>query len=258
MSLKTFSIFYYGHTVTQSNYNINFTEGAGPEQTAELNIGEYSLEDFADEVKRALDAQGALTYTVSVNRATGTLSISATGVFGLLVATGSQFGTSAFPLMGFSGGDSTGLNNYTGNNSCGSQYEPQFILQDHIPTTAFQSTVETSINKAADGNLEIINFGTEKFLQCNIKYITNIPQDGQIIKSNRTGYEDAVSFMQYITTRAPIEFMANINNRLSFETVRLESTPDFSNGTGFKLKELYDKGLPDYFDTGVLKFRLIE
>ncbi len=257
MSLRTFSIFYYGHTVTSSNYNINFNEG-GPELTAVLEVGEYSATDFAAEIKRALDAVGALTYTVTLNRSSQSLTVSATGTFSLLVTSGSQSGTSAFPLMGFSGPDLTGASTYTGNGICGFAYEPQFILQDHIPTTSWQSTVDTSINKAADGNLEIVTFGTEKFMQCNIKYITNIIQDGQIIKSNSRGYEDAVSFMQYITTRAPIEFMANINNRLSFETVRLESTPDFSNGTGFKLKELYDKGLPDYFDTGVLKFRLIE
>jgi hypothetical protein len=257
MSLRTFSIFYYGHTITSDNFNLNFDEGGG-ELTAVLNIGEYSFTDFAAEIKRAMDAVGSLTYTVTANRVTQTITITSTAAFDLLITTGTQAGTSAFGLMGFTGPDLSGLSTYTGNTISGSAYEPQFILQDHIPTTSWQSTVDTSINKAADGNLEIVTFGTEKFLQCNIKYITDIPQDAVVIKSTSSGYANAVAFMQYITTRSPIEYMADINTRTTFQTVRLESTPDFSNGTGFKLKELYDKGLPGYFETGNLMFRLIE
>jgi hypothetical protein len=38
----------------------------------------------------------------------------------------------------------------------------------------------------------------------------------------------------------------------------LESSPDYSDGTGYKLKELFDKNLPDIYETGILKLRIVE
>jgi hypothetical protein len=38
----------------------------------------------------------------------------------------------------------------------------------------------------------------------------------------------------------------------------LESTPEDAKGLKYKLKELYGQGLPGYFETGVLKFRVLE
>jgi hypothetical protein len=257
MSLTTFSVFYFGHTVTAENNKIDFKE-AVPELTATLNVGTYSLTDFVSEIKRALDAAGANTYTVSVNRTTRFITISTTATFELLVSSGSHAGTSAFTLMGFTGADRTGAMTYTGDSASGSAYYPQFVLQDHISTDDWQSSIMATVNKSANGEIEVVRFGTERFLQANIKYITDKQMDGNIIKNNQSGVDDAREFMQYITTKAEIEYMSDEDTPSTFQTVRLESTPDDRDGLTYKLKELYDKGLPGIFDTGPLKFRLVE
>lgn len=256
MSLRTFSAFYYGHIVTSDNNLVNFSEGSG-ELTATLNIGSYTLSEFVVELGRALNAAGGQVYTVSVNRTNRRITISAPGTFSLLTQTGSQLANSAFSLMGFdNASDKTGTNTYTSANGSGSEYLPQFILQDHVATDHWQQSAYASVNKTADGRIEVVRFGTENFLQCNIKYATAYPGDGQVIKTNATGVTDLVAFMNNITQKCPIEYMADISDRETFESIILESTPDSRDGVGYKLREMYDKGLPGYFETGVLKFRV--
>ena len=90
MSLNTMIKFYFGHNVTSSNSKLDFQEGAGSELTATLNVGDYSLTEYATELQRALNDAGALTFTVTVARATRYVTIAATGAFTLLAATGTN------------------------------------------------------------------------------------------------------------------------------------------------------------------------
>lgn len=255
--IQTYSIFYYGHIVDETNYIVNFKEGAGPEFSAEIRNGSYTLTSYAQAVQDALNDAGALDYTVTVDRATRLISVNATGVFSLLVLSGSASGISAFPMIGFSGSDRTGSTSYTGNVSSGKSYIPQFKLQDYIDSTHWKQSADKTVNKTSSGRIEVVRFGEERFMQCNIKFITSIPQPNGVIKSNSTGLQDAIDFLSYLITKSPIEFIGDINNADIFESFILESAPDFTDGTGFRLKELYDKGLIDYYETGVLKFRVV-
>lgn len=255
MSLTTFSTFYYDYEFDENYMSINFDEG-GSELTGTVELGSFTPTEMAVQIQTAMNDVGGQAYTVTFNRSDRTFTISATSNFTLRVSTGSS-GNKAFSKFGFTGSNRTGANTYTGS-PAGSEYLPQFILQDHIPTTNNQRLVSPAINKAASGKVEVIRFGVEKFMQCNIKYITNKISDGKIIRNNPTGVSDAQSFMQYLMTKKPVEFMPNELSRNTFETFILESTPDYQNGAGYKLKELYDIGLPEFFETGALVFRLIE
>lgn len=259
MSLTTFSTFYYGHTITDSNQYLDFDEG-GDELTATIAIGTYSLEEFAVAVKTALDAAGALTYTVSVNRATRVMTISAGSNFSLLVTSGSHVGVDAYSLLGFTGADQTGASTYSGDSASGSAFTPQFILQDHVSTDDNQGAIDETVNISASGTVvEVIKFGTEKFMECKIRYQTNIAQPSVgPITNNASGISQLRNFMQYLITKAPIEFMPDKDSPSTFQTFILESTGESQNGTAYKLRERYDLGLPGYFDTSLLKFRLIE
>lgn len=257
MSLTTLSKFYYGHTVTDANNKINFKEGV-PELTATLNIGSYTLTDYAAEVKRALDAAGALTYTVSVARSTRVLTVSAGSNFSLLTTSGSNASITAFTMMGFSGADKTGASTYSGAAGSGSVFTPQFILQDHISSDDWQQSVDAVVNKSASGQIEVVRFGVESFVQFKIRYATNIaqPSAGPITNSS-TGLTDLRTFMQYIITKAPIEYMADKDTPTTWQDLILESNPDSQTGTGYKHKELYDRGMPGYFETPILKMRVV-
>lgn len=259
MSLSTHSKFYYGYPVTTTSLYIDFNEG-GSELTAELEIDAYSLTDFADALSVALNDAGALTYTVTVNRSTRQITIAATGNFALLVSTGSHAASTAFGTAGFTGANLTGAATYTGNLAAGTVYTTQFILQSYVAPQDFQAMLYGTVNKSASGKVEVVTFGTETFVEFNITLATSRVQEaGGIVRNNATGLSDLQSFMQYITTKGPLEFMPNEDAPETFITVILESTSEDSKyGLGYKLRELYGRGLPGYYETGVLKFRVIE
>lgn len=257
MSLSTLSMFYYGHEVTASNCYIDFDEG-GSELTAVLTLGTYSLTDYLVEVKRAMEAVGALTYTVSVARATRLITISAGSNFSLLTTSGTNALFSAYSMIGFSGSNKTGANNYTGSAASGSSYTPQFKLQNYVASTDKKKYFEGVASRSVTGITEFVHFGLESMVEFNIRFATDIPQPSSgPITSNASGVANLRSFMNYIIKKAPFEFMPSSSVPGTFETLILESTKADSKGMGYELEEQYSKNLPGYFDSGLLTARVI-
>ena len=258
MSLSTHSAFYFGFNVTTSNNKIDFDEGGG-ELTATINVGSYTLTDFATAIETALNNAGAFTYTVTVTRATRKLTIaSADGNFSLLAATGSSVTVSTWSLMGFAATDLSAAATYTSDGNAGSSYTTQYILQDYIKTTDWQGAANATINRTASGRVEVIQFGSEEFMQCEFKFINDITQPSTgPIRNRASGVSNFRTFMQALVTKAPIEFMADEDTPATFEKMILESTPASKDGVTYKLKERYDIGLPGYYDSGVLVFRVV-
>lgn len=253
-TLTTLSVFYFGTTVTTDNNKISFNEG-GPELVATLNIGDYSLTEYADEVERALNAAGALTYTVALNRTTRKLTISATGTFALLALTGSFSGTSAFPTMGFATtSDKTGASSYVGENGAGSEYRPQYILENYTAIKDFKVKESSVVNVSVAGVVQTIQFGDGARMRANIVVITdkvNLKLDPFF--SNASGVQAARDFMDYAITKAKMEFMPNVADRNTFDTIILESTKADKDGTAYELTNM--SKAKDFYQTGELLFR---
>lgn len=247
------SQFYFGTEITLENYYLNFKEGAGPELTAILTRGYYSLTDFVDEIERALNEAGALTYTVTFNRTTRIINIAATGTFTLLASTGTNVGNSAYSLMGYAAINVTGTS-LSGGSGAGYSYRPQYPIQDYVKPGQRQESVDATINETGSGRVEVVKFGLRSFVEMNLRFITSIPQGGAI-ENNYTGYEDAQFFMEEITKRGDIEFMEDRDIPGTFYKISLQSTESDSKGLGFKLIEEPALG---YYRTGKLVFRVIE
>jgi hypothetical protein len=258
MSLTTFSAFYFGSNIDTTNNMLPFSEG-GPELTADLDPGLYSMTQLMTAVKTALDAEGAEVYTVTFDRDTRLVTIAATGVFELLLSSGASVGLSPFQLLGFTAGvDLTGLSSYTGSSPAGSEYTNQFILQDYVEPENFKEKVDPAVSESADGVIQTVSFGTRRFIEMNMKFITNKPGDCVNIRGNSTGVADAQTFLTAIIDKSTFEFMPDISDRLTFFTVILESTPEAGNGTGYRLKEQIGDNLPGYYQTGKLKLRVVD
>lgn len=257
--INSFSRFYYGFEITAENQYLDFSEGSGPELSAEIDVGSYTAMEFIEAVKIALDSAGALTYAVSFDRSTRRISVSSSSTFKLLIGSGSHPGSTAWSLMGFTGAvDLAGASSYTGNAAAGDSYAPQFKLQEYVSSADFQQAADSTVNRTASGRVEVVKFGIEKFMECNIMFATDVAQDGSVIRNNGSGVADLRRFLQFLVTKAPCEFMPDEADLETFETMILESTPDSQNGVGYRLREMYDKGLPGYFQTGKLKFRVLE
>lgn len=258
MSISTFSTFYYGHTIDATNNLLDFKEGATT-FLATLDYGEYTLTEFLAEVKRAMEETGAFTYTVSVNRSTRIITIAATGTFSLLTTSGSNIATSPFTLLGFSGADKTGSASYTASAASGSAYTPQFKLQEYVPKENQSKAEFNTVLQTATGDVEAIKFADLDRIDMNIKFATNIaqPSNGPIT-SNTSGVANLNTFMRYITTKAPVEFMPDASTPATYSKVILDSTSSDSKGMSYALKELLGIKLAGYYETGKLVFRVME
>lgn len=259
MSLITHSKFIYGFEVSDEALFIDFDEG-GSEITAELSIGSYTLTDFADELARALNEAGAFNYAVSVDRATRVITISSDGgAFSLHVASGSHLGTTAFTLAGFTGADLTAANSYSANLAAGSEYATQFIAQSYVGPDDSKKAIYGTVNQSASGVVEVVTFGSLSFIEMNLMYVTDIDHGSStVIRSDSSGVDKLRALMAHLTSKAPLEFMEDEDDANTFYSVMLESTPEDGKGLDSKLKEQYGKGLPNYFETGLLKFRVLE
>jgi hypothetical protein len=253
---RLYSQFFYGFTVTQANNKIDFNEGSGEIQ-GNLAVGLYSLETFAQEVVRAMNAAGSQSYTATVNRVTRKISISALNSFTLLAGTGTRKGEGPWELLGQSVDKSGTTIEMDG--PAGSIFTPQFSLQSYIAPDNWKESLKAVVNESAFGDVEVVRFGTVRFTQFDVRFQTNRTQaSGSPILNDANGVLHLRQFMEFAITKGLVEFMRDKNTPNQFVTVRLESTPESSQGVGFQLKEQYDRGLPEFFDSGILKWRVIE
>lgn len=252
---KVHSKFYYIEEITKDNRLLNFDEGAG-ELTAQVRIGSYGMSDLANAVAEALNEEGLLEYSVSLDRATRQYTIAANGNFDLLTTSGSGIGQSVFSIIGFVGADKTGVSSYQGD-ACGVEFLPQFYLQDYIPFGNWVESVSESVNEAASGELEVVTFGQRQLMEFNMTYITDYNQDNGFIKNDQNAVANVLAFLNHCIKKRIVEFMEDESLSNAFDKCLLESTPGSGKGTGFKLNELYSRGLYGFFETGRIKFRKV-
>lgn len=258
--INTYSSFLYNFEVTSNNKYLDFKEGAGAEITAELETGDFTLEDFMQNVEDAMNDVGSLTYSVTANRQTRIITISvASSTMNLLASTGTNVANGVWSLIGFVATDSGNVTTKSGTSAVGSTYSPQFKLQDYVSHEDFRLNRESTVSESASGLVRLHTFGIDRFIEMNIKFATNIyqPSGGPII-NNQSGVDDLRSFMQFIMNKKSFEFIPDVDLPNTFHRVVLESSAGDSNGTGYKLQEQFTRGLAGYFETGIIKLRIIE
>lgn len=261
MTIKTTPIFYLIDAINGDNRILNFVEPNVPpglELTATLAVGSRAMEQLMTEVARALNDSGQQNYTVTLDRNTRLVTISSDDTFELLVQTGSQVGSSPFSLLGFTGSDRTGASSYEGDTPIGSTYVPQFAPQSFLAFEDNNEGIQTSLNESASGVVEVVTFGARRLMEMELRFITDRPQGkGAYIQNNPNAVQEARDFLEFLITKSNLEFMKDINDRNTFDTVILERTQQARDGTSYRLQEQIDEGFADYFSTGLLTFRKI-
>lgn len=253
MALQSKSKITYGIEINSLNSSIDFkNSGVGsPEFQATLTKGFYTLSDFATEVANQLNiADPSNTYACTVDRTTAgglqnriTITTSDTSMK-LLFGTGSRFGSSAGPTLGFLAADYTGANTYTGYTTCGTVLIPTLVGYNYLSPN-FMKKAFGSINVSASGVKESIVFQIQEFLQVQFKY----EQQTKVIN-------EWTAFLTWAIQQKPIEFTPEISSPNSYYDVTLESTAQDGKGLAFQMTEMLPD-FPFYYDTGLLKFRVI-
>jgi hypothetical protein len=257
MALNVHSIFFYGHKIDENNNLINFKEGAGPEKTAEIPVGSYTLTKFLSTIVASLNGASSLEWTGSVDRSTRVVTLVASGAASLLFGTGATALNSPAALLGFNATDLLNLTSFVGAFGSGSEYRPQFPLQSYIGKNKNKKLVNAVVTKSASGdNVSVQSFGVDRMIKGNIRYITNQPTDGKL-RGNPNAVEEAQTFMDYLVEKHPIEFMENENDPDVFDRVYLDSAGTGMDGTSYELIEYVDRNLPEFYETGLLTFKVI-
>ncbi len=251
------ALFLYGFDIDNNNKYINFKNAAlGPELTAILNIGNYSPIEFMQEVKRAFEvADGISKYTISINRAvsSGTsnnVTITTTSPYlDILFGTGSNAGNAPWNLLGFANSDLTGALSYTGYTNCGTILFPDFPMYDYLGPDLM--VINDGVrNISAAGVKESLVFAQMRFFQGQWKFITNFKSSTQLTQWQ--------NFLKYATKQLKFEFTPSVfEDPDTWYKCTLESTAADSNGLGFTLKQMRGEGLYRFYDTGVMKFRVV-
>jgi hypothetical protein len=136
-------------------------------------------------------------------------------------------------------------------------FEPSFWLQNFVGKDDWQEVSDGVKNQSSSGAIEIVKFGLIQYVGFKIIYQSNVNLNSPVITANASGLTQLRTFMQYITTIAPIEINYDKATPATYDQIRLETTSENKSGLGYKLKELYDIGLCNVFETGDLKWRVV-
>ena len=196
------SSFIYGHRIDDDNSFINFSENGVDELAATIEVGAYTIIQFADAVALAMNEIGDNEYQVSVDLETRFLTITASNPFDLLVTTGTQSQISAFSLMGFTT-DVPGQTVCISDQPSGFIFRPQTKLYGYVPFSNNNSSVQSKVNESSAGDIELVTYGERRFSKFNIKYITNITGQN-FVEDDPNAVENANNFMDYIRLKKTI------------------------------------------------------
>jgi len=258
MSVTTRSKFYYGHLIDDTNLRLDFDEGGG-ELTAILSITTYTLEEYVTELIRAMNVAGGQTYIGTLDRDTREITISAPGTFNLLLTSGTHAGTSTFALAGFTGADTGLATSHTGNLGSGSEFRPQFVLQKYVPTSQIKNPTSVAVNVSTSNIVEVVRFGSVRFMECNIKWVTDTDVGVvDYLDNSQTAVADLIAFMEAATDKQRLEFMEDRDDSAIFENLLLESTADSQMGVGYKIHEMLGLNLPGWYESKKLLFRKVD
>lgn len=253
MALKKKSAFLYGLEVTANNRSIDFKAvSGGPQISASLNLGFYSLTDLITAIAAAMNsADFNNVYTVSVNRTvnSGTenrITISTNGSYlSFLFGSGTRAASTIAPLIGFTSTDKTGSTTYTGSFSSGTFVLPKEFGYNYIPQE-MNRKVFGSLNITASGDKEAIVFQIQKFFQVQFKY----EPEAYVIS-------DWTPFMTWAIQQKPLEFTPDLSAPSVVLNCTLEKTGADSKGLSYMFKEMLPQ-FPFFYDSGLMTYRVKE
>lgn len=256
--ITTHSKFLYGFEVLTESKWIDFDDGTSL-FAVNIQTGSKTPDDLIFEIETAMNEVGSnVIFTVSYNRSTRIFTISGDGAFDLLVDSGANAENGIYPVLGIAvASDFMGVTSVTGSTAVGSSYATQFKLQDYVPSLHNKSQRFAKVNKAASGKTTLVTFGTDEIFEMSFKWLTDRaqPSGGPIRNGTIASF---LAFLDHATSKKPFEFYPDENDTSVYYKVILDNSGEGGDGTAYRLNPKYGANLMGYYDTGVMKMRVIE
>jgi hypothetical protein len=243
MALRTRSLFLYGYTVTQYNGAIDFRRGATTYR-ATVPTGYYSLTSLCAAISRAMvTVDSDIEYTCSALRLVveNRVVFSADVSFTLLFGTGARVSSSIASLIGFNAVDSGPSMSHYGSFTTGTKYMPDRVAYNYRGPSELVKQDGARV-VSASGIKETIVFATQRFVEAHFKY-----------NRDKASLE---RFLEWATLQKRFEITPEFDNPTVFFEVTLDKTANDQNGMAFELVEHVGDGMPNYWDTGMLRMRV--
>lgn len=258
-----YSKFIYGFTLDATN-NVFPIKVLLTEYTVYIPIGRYTGTSLAIAIKAACEAEVPTeTFTVTYDKVTRLFYIQCSNGFEILFGSGIITANNCASVIGFNNTDHTvtlnpPLFDYQSDFAAGYEYKPQFPLQSYVKNGQVKKLTDSILNKTADGDIEMIYYGEENYIEFEIKYITEIQYpSGSLIRNNQSALTEIKSFLNYCILKNIITFYPDENSSECID-IRLEKTSeDATNGTAYRIEEEYSANMPNYYKTNKLTWRVI-
>ena len=220
---------------------------------ATVQQGNYSLSSLMAAIVIALQAADpANTYEVTADRTVAggtqnrvTIQTTTGTFFSILFGSGPRAATSIASLIGFNNSDYTGFLTYTGSASAGTSLIPNFTGFNYLGPNFYQRNFG-QVNVSASGVKEAITFSQQLFFQVQFKYIPEA-----------TWSSAWTPLFIWMIQQNEIDFTPDITVPATFYESTLESTTGDGKGLAFMSREMLSEVMPFLYDTGIMKFRLV-
>lgn len=258
-----YSKFVYGFTLDATN-NVLPIKLLLTEYTVYIPIGRYTGESLAVAIKAACEAEVPTeTFTVTYDKVTRKFYILCSNGFEILFGSGVVTLNNCASVIGFNNTDHTvtlnpPLFDYESDFAAGYEYKPQFPLQSYNKLGTIKKLTDPVVNKTADGEIEMVYYGEENYIEFEIKYITDIHYpDGSLIRNNQNALSEVKSFLNYCILKNIVTFYPDENSD-EVINIRLDKTSeDSTNGTAYRIEEEYNANMPNYYKTNKLTWRVM-
>lgn len=255
--ITTHSKFLYGIEVEADTSFIDFDDGTTT-YAVEISSGAKTPDDLIDEIEEKMNEVGStVSFTCSFNRSTRIFTISGSAAFDLLANSGTNAASGIYSVLGISGAaDFTAVTSVVGTTAIGTVYSTQFKLQDYVPGSYNQMQRFSEVNKAASGKTTIVTYGTDEIFEMSFKWLTDLsqPSGGPIRNGTVSSF---ATMMRYMTLKKPFEFYPDESDSSTYYKLILDSSSESGSGTGFKINPKYGSNLVGYYETGVMRMRVV-
>jgi len=220
----------YGYYIDCENYYLKIQDNATNDvYEIYLNIGSYTRDEFLEMVNSKFIANGLAVDLEYIN---DNLSLNSVGYTLLPESTAPDFSTLK------------------------KEYFPPFLLQSCLSDEDNEELRKPTVNTSGCGVSEIVYFGSDSYIEFNIMYEgKNI--NCQYANGSIEGLRCLRDLMSYSIRKRKIMFFPDKSSD-EYKVLELEKASGSSKGTGYKLSEMYNRGLRDLFETKVLRWRVIE
>ena len=257
MAINTQSEFRYGIEITTTANKLDVSDENGTHIWC-LPTGATCPSEITTALESARDTNGDTPdYVFTYIPASRSISISRSGggTFSILNATGDNTATSAALTLGLEQIDYASVSSVAGS-GIGRTFKPQFFLQSYVDCDNNKELRQATKTESSNGECcEVVHCGIDQFFEFEIKAQNNFNQSHRGFGSG-LGIDEVRDLLDWAICAKSVEFLPDCSDVDNVYKVKLDSTRESRDGTGFRLTEMIRTLGCGYFRTGLLRWRV--